>query len=761
MSIRQKILLVVSCTFIILFLLVYVFSQTFLLAGFASVEEQEIIGTTQGALHTLMGSTTDLATKLHDWSSWDDTYKFIVDKNQAYIDSNLTTESLTDLGINFMLFTDQKGTLIYSKSVDTQTGKEIPLPQGIMQQIGIKSKLLALPTVSSVQAGVILLNNRPVLIASRPITTSQNTGPIRGAVIFGKVIDKSILQKLSTVTGFPVAMSPYALTTLSKDFQQAKTLLQQHVFVVIPVNNSLTEGYTIVRDIYGRPALLLRVDHPRTIYLQGLKTILVYQMIIGFIGFIICLAILFFLEKLVSSRLAKLNQGVAEVTEKKHIILPGKDEFSQLAQSINTMSDRLQEYSKKLGEEAEKLSMQIKKEEEQNATLEETQKVMVNILEDLEVSKTKISLEKAQDEALLSSIGDGVYAISTESKILYINRQAEELLKIHAVDIIGKTYYDLWDIQDAQGNIIPVELRPTIQVLKTHKKFVSSEYSHRLHDGTVFPVDLSVTPLIVNNNLTGALIVFRDITEKKALDKAKLEFVSLASHQLKTPIGILKWYLEDLKTLPDYQNFSEKVKEYFMTISQTTQRLHTVVMELLYVSRIDDHKVKDLPTHVDVIALTNTVIKEQEVIAKEKSCIVEFLPKRDINPHLFIDAERLRDVIENLISNAIKYSFPNNTIGVVVSQENEFIRLQVTNKGIGIAKKDADKIFSKFFRAENAQLSSTEGSGLGLYIVKEYVEQWSGKIWFESQENKETTFFVEIPIKKENVQAEQNMVDSK
>ncbi|HEX9805104.1 MAG TPA: HAMP domain-containing sensor histidine kinase, partial [Candidatus Dojkabacteria bacterium] len=175
------------------------------------------------------------------------------------------------------------------------------------------------------------------------------------------------------------------------------------------------------------------------------------------------------------------------------------------------------------------------------------------------------------------------------------------------------------------------------------------------------------------------------------------------------------------------------------------ERLLVLVRDLLSVSKIDEGRVRDDPIMVNLIELLKEVIKEMKVLAIEKNIAIDFKASNGI-PNILIDAMRFQEVVKNLISNSIKYNSKNGKVLVKLRAKNKKITIDIIDDGIGISKEDKKKLFTKFFRAENAIKNDPEGSGLGLYVAKQYVELWKGKITVKSKEAVGSTFSIILPF---------------
>lgn len=384
-----------------------------------------------------------------------------------------------------------------------------------------------------------------------------------------------------------------------------------------------------------------------------------------------------------------------------------------------------------------------------NRTEKKFSGAMTKLLAELEKTKNNIEFEKARDDALLSSIGEGVFAVDTNNRFIFINKKAEEILGVKAKELLGKkktpTNLPLFDFNNKP---IPPEKRPTALALKTKKASFNERFYLGRPDGTTIPISLTVTPVKLDNKVIGAVDVFRDITEEIRVDKAKSEFVSVASHQLRTPLGIIKWYVEMLEKDEYIKNAPGKIYEYIKEVGKGNEKLLNLVRDLLSVSRIDQNKVQDNPEVIEINDFIVPIVEDIRVLGNSYGVEIKLELGSSI-PKIKVDSLKLTSVIENLLSNALKYSkFGNGVVTVSTSSDEESVLVTVEDNGIGIAKEDIKDLFQKFFRAENAVINNPDGSGLGLYVAKSYIDSFGGKITVDSQINKGSKFTVYIPIYK-------------
>ncbi len=250
-----------------------------------------------------------------------------------------------------------------------------------------------------------------------------------------------------------------------------------------------------------------------------------------------------------------------------------------------------------------------------------------------------------------------------------------------------------------------------------------------------------------DNEVIGYVLLIEDVTRERKIDRAKTEFVSLASHQLRTPLAGIKWFIE-LLIKGKAGKLSKKAVDYLRQISVSNERMIKLVRDLLDISRIETGKKFEINRQKLVINdILEASLNETFSLAKERKVEIA-REKTDGSFQLWIDPDKIKQVLDNLISNAIKYTPEGGMIKISCRKEKNKVIFSVKDNGVGIPKHQQKRIFEKFFRADNAVSKETDGNGLGLYIAKAIVEAHNGKIWFESEENKGTTFYFSLLIEK-------------
>lgn len=382
-----------------------------------------------------------------------------------------------------------------------------------------------------------------------------------------------------------------------------------------------------------------------------------------------------------------------------------------------------------------------------------------NVLEDLQTEKEKLAEANAKEEAILLSIGNGLLANDEKGNITLINKMAEKLLGVKSKEVIGN-FFEIISVEDEKGIPISLEKRPVAMALAGTTTTVATSMNFTYYcvrkDKMRFPVAITITPIILNRKIIGTVEVFRDITKEKEIDKAKSEFISLASHQLKTPPTVIKLLTERLLE-GKMGEFTGKQKEYINDIHSGNEWMIDLINALLNVSRIELGAFCIQVKEQDVGATVKNILDELKLIINKKRLKLKTIfPKGEIR--LMLDEALFRMVISNLIINSTHYTGEGGKIQVECRKvdrgkvlggkffkKSSFVVI-VSDTGYGIPENDQKKVFSKFFRADNAREKYANGTGLGLYIVKSILEHSGGSIWFTSHENEGSTFYAAIPL---------------
>ncbi len=233
------------------------------------------------------------------------------------------------------------------------------------------------------------------------------------------------------------------------------------------------------------------------------------------------------------------------------------------------------------------------------------------------------------------------------------------------------------------------------------------------------------------------------------LNRMKSEFVSVVSHQVRTPLSAIRWETELLLSKFRKESVSTKQRQSIENINTLSGKMTKLVNDLLDVARIDQGRLIIRKMPVNIVELVEEAVTGVSTIVKMRNIEVVFKDKKNI-PLVFGDPEKIRMVIENLLNNSIKYTTNHGKIEIKLLKKGDFVVFSVKDNGVGIPLEQHDRVFDKFFRSDNVVKYQTEGTGLGLYIAKNIIEQLNGKIWFDSVENLGSIFSFSVPISRKS-----------
>lgn len=594
MTLRRKTLSIVSLALVALVLVIFATAGFILSTSFANLQQQQATENMGRVLNAINGRIATQDTLTEDYAEWDDTYFFVTDPNQAYIDANFHDANFIDFGNSIVFIVNNDGEIVFSKAFDLQQEVEAPVPTQFEQILTPDSPLLNHPTLDHSVTGLINLPGQSIILSAHPILTSVDEGPINGTLIMGFPFDENEIAQLSELTNLSVLVHRVDDARLPADLRQVIAAVEQSEGVYFePVNQNTLMGYTIVQDVYGNPALLVQVEIPRDIYQQGrtnLAYLLASLLVLGvvFVGLVIVL-----LERLVLARVANLSTAVTAIGASgdlaKRVPVTGQDELSSLAENINGMLQAL--------------------------------------------TNSQIELQKAKETA-------------------------------------------------------------------------------------------------------------------EAANKAKTDFVSLVTHELRIPVTSIKGFADLL--VGGYSGpINEAQNNFVDVIRNNADRMARLIADLADVSRIESgHLYLELGTVPLTAVLEETLRPLREQINQKQQTLI--INSAETLPAVWADKARLVQILTNLLSNACKYTPEGGQITVsavpVFAQGSpQSVHVTVQDTGIGMSPQDQQKVFEKFFRADNDHVQRIQGTGLGLHITRLLVEMQNGRIWFESQLGQGTAFHFTLP----------------
>jgi PAS domain S-box-containing protein len=375
--------------------------------------------------------------------------------------------------------------------------------------------------------------------------------------------------------------------------------------------------------------------------------------------------------------------------------------------------------------------------------------VQTNEIETLSGHLTEESL-KAQ--ALMSSISEGVLVTDTQRRIQLFNKSAAELTGWDEKSAQGIDYQLVLKLKNGANDAeLTPETDPIAKVTREHTPIITRDLSMTTQGGRKLLVNLSVSPIYDDKKtVTGTIVLFRDISDEKTVERQKDEFVSTASHEMRTPVAAIEGYLS-LALNPNVATVDDRAKNYLTKAHDAVQHLGELFRDLLSVTKAEEGRLQGHNEAVNVTDLVKSAVDDMQFVAQKKALSLVFQSSslrgnKAIAPIYYVKAnpERLREVVMNLIDNAIKFTAKGG-ITVTLAGNDKEVSVAVADTGIGIAKEDATHLFQKFYRIDSSATRTIGGTGLGLYLCRTVIELFGGRIWVDAELNKGSTFSFALP----------------
>lgn len=711
MTIRNKTLLIIAVTLIILLLFVYLAARLILLDGFAQLEQQIAGRNVLRALSALQEDTESLSTSNEDWAFWTESYQFVQGDNPEYPESNLNESSIGRFDINLVLYLQPDGTQAFATGFDTEIGSPRPLPDGLDAYLTDDSPLRNPGDLLGQTRGIIQLPDGPMIVISHNILMDDQSGPPAGVLVWGRYLNEAVLRKIGESTRLSVALYSLNDPALPADVARIRPQLNLEQPVTQADDTQTIYGYILLNDLNGQPAFVLRMDMPRSVYQQG--EVSIFYLVAGLLvaGLIVGLISVFLLERVVLTRLARLSAGVSQIETGNNITIrfPGdqKDEIGQLSSGLNRMLDTLQ-----------------------------------------------ISQESARQNAewlrtIVTGAPLGIFAIDREGIFTLADGKNLALLGISSDQITGISIFD-----EGVRAALP-------QFTANHARAIEGESFTTLLEiaGLIFETRFS--PLRdAKGQITGIIGVSTDITERKraednlhaakesaeAANHAKSVFLANMSHELRTPLNAIIGYSELMQEECEEQGYDDLISD-LQKIQTAGHHLLALINDVLDLSKIEAGKIDLLGEQVDIAKVIGEVIAAvRPLVDKNQNTL-----KQSITPGvttMFIDQMRLRQILFNLLSNAAKFT-ENGVLSISVqpetSDQQDWIVFTVSDTGIGMTETQIARLFQDFTQADPSTTRRYGGTGLGLAISKRFSEVMGGRINVISEPSKGSSFIVKLP----------------
>jgi two-component system sensor histidine kinase VicK len=356
---------------------------------------------------------------------------------------------------------------------------------------------------------------------------------------------------------------------------------------------------------------------------------------------------------------------------------------------------------------------------------------------------------------ILGAIDDGVIMVSHDNIIHMFNPAASRITGWKPEEAVGLEYHTVLPFVNEKGEPRAADANPFAQVFATGTTVKDTNTALTTRGGKQIPLSVIVSPVMdANGHPSGSVVgVFRDITQEKAEEAQRSEFISTASHEMRTPVTAIEGYLA-LALNPKIAKVDDNARKLLEKASVSTKHLGVLFQDLLTSSRAEDGRLQSYPVVIEMGEIAQQVAEAERFHAKEKGLNLRYVVSSDqqqaggkvIRPlyYVYADPHRIQEVIQNLINNAIKYT-PEGEVIVRLTGDDSLVQLQVQDTGAGIPAEDIPHLFQKFYRVDNTMTRTIGGTGLGLFICRKIVELYNGKLWAESQLGKGSAFFVNLP----------------
>ena len=364
--------------------------------------------------------------------------------------------------------------------------------------------------------------------------------------------------------------------------------------------------------------------------------------------------------------------------------------------------------------------------------------------------ENKLSAVEGKSDVVINAINDGVLAISKDGDIELINPSAQQIIGWEQGDALGLNWKSVLKLVASDGKEVDELENPISQSLSKNQPAHSDKFF--LLTSSEKRILVSVVSSPVGTDGEGVIVVFRDITKEKAEEREQAEFISTASHEMRTPVASIEGYL-GLALNPATANIDEKARDFITKAHESAQHLGRLFQDLLDISKVEDGRMKNNPKIININEFLKEIFEGLAPKANEKQLNYIFAPdtidegkEKSLQPIFYanIDPDHFREVTSNLIENAIKYT-PSGDVTVDITGNDKQISISVKDSGIGIPAEDIPHLFQKFYRVDNSDTREIGGTGLGLYLSRRLAEAMSGNLRVESKYKEGSTFYLEIP----------------
>ncbi len=370
--------------------------------------------------------------------------------------------------------------------------------------------------------------------------------------------------------------------------------------------------------------------------------------------------------------------------------------------------------------------------------------------------------ENLNSEVLINSIVDGVMLVGSDGAVKIFNPAAATITGWATQEAVGLDYKSIMSFFDPKGMELAANQNPITECFSSAKPVNHDSAIIKNHTGKTVELDLMCSPILSKkNSALAVMVIFRDVSKQRVEERQRAEFISTASHEMRTPVAAIEGYLA-LAMNEKVAQIDPSARSYLEKAHSSTKQLGKLFQDLLTAAKSEDGRLSSHPVPIEVGAFLRDVTERMRFVAEEKGLVVRYKPSnqpsnvidttdkgspgRVIEPIYYVlaDPDRMREVLTNLFDNAVKYTDEGSiTIGMSAGQGSVII--SIADTGPGISKSDLPHLFQKFYRVDNSDTRQIGGTGLGLFICKQIVELYGGKIWADSVVDKGSVFNISFP----------------
>ncbi|HBB33758.1 MAG TPA: hypothetical protein DDZ80_19285 [Cyanobacteria bacterium UBA8803] len=776
MTLRLKALLIVGVTLVFLLITLYLSLSGIWLRGFAQIESQQAYLNVKRVTEALDNDLKELQSTAADWASWDETYQFVEEGNETYIQTNLEDAAIANLQLNVMVFIHRGGRIVYDQGLDLEEKVTVPVPDSLRQYLAANPRLFQNTNIASSLYGIVVLPENPLLLATHPILDSHQTAPSRGTLLVGRFLNTEQVQRISTLTHLAIAVYPFSLAQLPSDFQAVKNQLDRppsnfHTpsepqILIRLLSHERIAGYTLIKDIQGQPGLLLRVDIARDIYQRGQQGLRYLVAALLIVGVTFGMVTLWLLEKWVLLPLARFLATVKHIRSSgnlsERLLTPGNDELSRLGIAMNQLLATLQESQRQLRQSQERYQSVVDNVRE--VIFQTDAKGRWMFLNPAWTELTGFSIEESlglpfwkfihpedrsyQREKFHRLIQEQVQ--DNRCEIRYQTKEgAGRIFEVHyrlrfatdgAIAGIAGTLNDISDrkLAEAREQAKTQQLEQTLRELtQTQAQLIQSEKMSSLGQlvaGVAHEINNPVS--FVSGNLEHANHYFQQL----------LDLIDAYQQHYPNPPAAIQAQMEEI----DFNFLARDLPRLLDSMQVGADRISEIVKSLRNFSRLDEAEVKRVDIHEGLDS--NLMILQHKLKAQGQQAEIQIFKEYGNLPKVECYPGQLNQVFMNLLTNAIDALEEKRVTSNLA--ESPWIRIRtevkdahcvlirIADNGTGMTETTTQRLFDPFFTTKPVG----KGTGLGLSISYQIVlEKHKGQLLVNSELGIGTEFTIELP----------------